>query len=582
MSTPKVNEEEEEEEQPTCRFCFEPAKPDEDDPLLSPCACRGGQAFIHASCLLRWRRMVVVNAPTHPAYWNEDTRHNVCNVCASEFTTEAPSRLTLMRSFTGAELAAMLDCGFLLVSHEAFSERLREKLRDLTPGLRRVCGYEHWIDGCYLITDVRPNSDDDEDEEGGGGASASGDAGEDIITAVNLHGQNELEEVVRGESRLFELVDGSTEDGVDGVGEGRRVRARVVIGRDGTVTTTRLSDGDSLEDEDESDQELAASRGSGSEQGRNDGAEGGNAEETDDEEETSEDSDDEENDDDDDEDENENENENEEEEGAREGEEPRGDRGGRAFMGHLRQLLSPFGPIYEVYQRYRRRHIVAQAFTAASENLGVPIEQVKDAVTLESMIGGPCDDDDVSLCIVPGCDDERGYSVIQEDLASAIALAYKRFADAFKDGDLMSGAVVKVAASGTNIPEFIGVAISYDIASAQWKVAVPTGLVEVKREGISEIIQKGGARVLMFWGTAKWSRTQLLGEIARGHWGLGKSEPRDCAQAADAYKRVLDAGLVFAPLTEMTEAFMRESIGEMNRIRSTGQLERAASPAPPR
>ena len=566
MSTPKVNEEDDDEEQPTCRFCFEPAKPDEDDPLLSPCACRGGQAFIHASCLLRWRRMVVVNAPTHPAYWNEDTRHNVCNVCASEFTTEAPSRLTLMRSFTGAELAAMLDCGFLLVSHEAFSERLREKLRDLTPGLRRVCGYEHWIDGCYLITDVRPNSDDDEDEEGGGGAPASGDAGEDIITAVNLHGQNELEEVVRGESRLFELVDGSTEDGVDGVGEGRRVRARVVIGRDGTVTTTRLSDGDSSEDEDESDQEQAV------------GPEGGNEGETDNEEDTSEDSDDEENDEDE-EDENENED---EEEGAREGEEPRGDRGGRAFMGHLRQLLSPFGPIYEVYQRYRRRHIVAQAFAAASENLGVPIEQVKDAVTLESMIGGPCDDDDVSLCIVPGCDDERGYSVIQEDLASAIALAYKRYADAFKDGDLMSGAVVKVAASGTNIPEFIGVAISYDISSAQWKVAVPTGLVAVKREGISEIIQKGGARVLMFWGTAKWSRTQLLGEIARGHWGLGKSEPRDCAQAADAYKRVLDAGLVFAPLTEMTEAFMRESIGEMNRIRSTGQLERTASPAPPR
>jgi len=563
MTTPEVDDDADD-DPPTCRFCFEPAKPNDDDPLLSPCACRGGQAFIHASCLLRWRRMVVVNAPTHPAYWNEDTRHNVCNVCASEFTTEAPSRLTLMRSFTGAELAAMLDCGFLLVSHQAFSERLREKLRDLTPGLRRVCGYEHWIDGCYLITDVRPNSADDEDGEGGGGGAAADDAGEDIITAVNLHGQNELEEVVRGESRLFELVDGSTEDGVDGVGEGRRVRARVVIGRDGTVTTTRLSD-DSSEHENESDGEDAV------------GPEDGNEEETDNGEDTSEDSDDDEDDEDDEDD-----NENEEEEDAREGEEPRGGRDGRAFMGHLRQLLSPFGPIYEVYQRYRRRHIVAQAFNAASENLGVSIEQVKDAVTLESMIGGPCDDDDISLCIVPGCDDERGYSVIQEDLASAIALAYKRYADSFKDGELMSGAVVKVAASESNIPGFVGVAVSYDAASAQWKVAVPTGLVEVKREGISEIIQKGGARVLMFWGTAKWSRTQLLGEIARGHWGLGKSEPRDCAQAAAAYKRVSDAGLVFAPLTEMTEAFMRDSIGEMNRIRSTGQLERAASPAPPR
>jgi hypothetical protein len=27
-------------------------------------------------------------------------------------------------------------------------------------------------------------------------------------------------------------------------------------------------------------------------------------------------------------------------------------------------------------------------------------------------------------------------------------------------------------------------------------------------------------RVYVFWGDARWSRAQLLGEIARGHWGL--------------------------------------------------------------
>jgi len=28
----------------------------------------------------------------------------------------------------------------------------------------------------------------------------------------------------------------------------------------------------------------------------------------------------------------------------------------------------------------------------------------------------------------------------------------------------------------------------------------------------------GAGRVLVFWGVARWTRAQLLGEIARGHW----------------------------------------------------------------
>ena len=57
-------------------------------------------------------------------------------------------------------------------------------------------------------------------------------------------------------------------------------------------------------------------------------------------------------------------------------------------------------------------------------------------------------------------------------------------------------------------------------------------------------------------------------------------EPVDVARADDAYRRATAAGLAFAPLTEMTETFMREAISDMNRIRSTGQIARAASPAP--
>jgi hypothetical protein len=42
----------------------------------------------------------------------------------------------------------------------------------------------------------------------------------------------------------------------------------------------------------------------------------------------------------------------------------------------------------------------------------------------------------------------------------------------------------------------------------------------------------------------------------------------------------MDSGsLVFAPLTEMTEEFMRDELAEMSRIRSSGQLDRAGSSA---
>ena len=58
-----------------CRYCF-----DDEGPLISPCNCKGGQAFVHLSCLRRWQRMVLVSQPTHPRFYKDDARHHVCNV----------------------------------------------------------------------------------------------------------------------------------------------------------------------------------------------------------------------------------------------------------------------------------------------------------------------------------------------------------------------------------------------------------------------------------------------------------------------------------------------------------------------
>jgi hypothetical protein len=58
----------EDEDEAECRYCFSGS---EDGELISPCACKGGQAFVHLACLRRWQRMVLVSQPTHPAFYGE-------------------------------------------------------------------------------------------------------------------------------------------------------------------------------------------------------------------------------------------------------------------------------------------------------------------------------------------------------------------------------------------------------------------------------------------------------------------------------------------------------------------------------
>ena len=62
------------EKEKMCRYCFDG---EEDGELISPCACKGGQKFVHLNCLRRWQRRVLVTQPTHPSLWDRDVRHQV-------------------------------------------------------------------------------------------------------------------------------------------------------------------------------------------------------------------------------------------------------------------------------------------------------------------------------------------------------------------------------------------------------------------------------------------------------------------------------------------------------------------------
>ena len=147
------------EDEDLCRFCFEPATPE--SPLISPCSCGGSVKFLHLSCLRKWQRMVVVDQHTHPAFYEDDKRHHVCNICKSPYTCPPPTREELMRSFTGAEIASLIAPNRIIGSHAIFSETLNREITTAAeneivhPGLR---SYVHWIRGAYLITDVDPDT----------------------------------------------------------------------------------------------------------------------------------------------------------------------------------------------------------------------------------------------------------------------------------------------------------------------------------------------------------------------------------------------------------------------------------------
>jgi hypothetical protein len=65
---------------------------------------------------------VLVTQPTHPAFYERDERQFTCNVCASPFSIEPPSRGEMMAQFTGPELAGLLDTGCLIVCEPKTSE----------------------------------------------------------------------------------------------------------------------------------------------------------------------------------------------------------------------------------------------------------------------------------------------------------------------------------------------------------------------------------------------------------------------------------------------------------------------------
>ena len=89
----------------------------------------------------------------------------------------------------------------------------------------------------------------------------------------------------------------------------------------------------------------------------------------------------------------------------------------------------------------------------------------------------------------------------------------------------------------------------------------------------------GRGVVMVFWGDAQWSRAQLLGEIARGSWGMCRAGVSELLVEPEKRRRGLDGRLAFAPITEMSDDYVRDAQGQMELLRGQAQAQGAASSA---
>ena len=108
-----------------------------------------------------------VRQPTHPAFYRDDRRQHICNVCTAEFSVKPQSRAELMASFTGPELAMLLDVGCLIVADKKSSDYMEQVLVH-NSNMDHVLSYSHWIRGVYLIIALEPGEAPDEVRGTGG------------------------------------------------------------------------------------------------------------------------------------------------------------------------------------------------------------------------------------------------------------------------------------------------------------------------------------------------------------------------------------------------------------------------------
>jgi len=472
-----------------CRYCFEGEEVGE---LISPCKCSGGQAFVHLACLRRWQRGILTGQPTHPDFYDADSRHKVCGVCKTEFQCKPPTRLELMQHYTGDEVAGTVKEGGLICSHRGFSRQLESQIALLPAALRAHHHDRHWINGVFLIARVTPDS----------GATLK-------LRITDQAGLNAFAEsiseafTVQARGRQYRLLfQGQLAHAQDLDDAGRRVALRS-LRVPSFLMLTSTDEGDVGED-------------------------------------------------------------------------------GISGVNLTRPLPAPdlmaagLGPaLMSKAMQYRK----------ALAKVLVPGESLLPQV--HHFVGGPCHSNKVEFAIVTAAPEEY---VVKQGLAPALQLAQQlckgraalegaEAAAAWKDsseGNVHSNTVEAEQPPAKRRRGIDGVATLQSAADAEAGAAggsssstapAPRDVTDHEEGNAKEdpasdfqrLLTKGSVgdvRVLVYWGTAEWSRCQLMGEIAQGSWGVCRAEMRDVTSIPhDRIYEAVHSRLAFAPRTEMTETF---------------------------
>eukprot|EP00927_Polykrikos_kofoidii_P043479 TRINITY_DN37552_c0_g2_i1.p1 TRINITY_DN37552_c0_g2~~TRINITY_DN37552_c0_g2_i1.p1 ORF type:complete len:806 (-),score=112.86 TRINITY_DN37552_c0_g2_i1:97-2514(-) len=191
------------------------------------------------------------------------------------------------------------------------------------------------------------------------------------------------------------------------------------------------------------------------------------------------------------------------------------------------------------------------------------------SVKVQHYVGGPCDEQEIACCLVLG-GMKPGWTIVRS-LANALRLAASRDCQRCKgQGDFAIGQTVRLKGlcQSPGLNGEVGLALHFLESAGRWFVRLRDGTAKQVRPENLEIHDGGRGVVLVFWGDAQWSRAQLLGEIARGHWGLCRATAGDLAVSADDRWQYVRERLAFAPVSEMTEDFMRESQRQMVTLRA--------------
>jgi hypothetical protein len=185
------------------------------------------------------------------------------------------------------------------------------------------------------------------------------------------------------------------------------------------------------------------------------------------------------------------------------------------------------------------------------------------SVEVKHYIGGPVDESSITTCIVTG--GANGWTIVPE-LKKALFLAATRGQKRDPNqGNVLSGQRVTLTGLVAR-PELngkIGMALRFLSEPQRWEVQLTTG-EGLKVRPVNLSAEGGPSRVLVFWGDARWSRAQLLGETARGHWGLCRATIGEFIVSPEEVwpGTLIPNRLAYAPISAMTDETLSRLVAE--------------------